>query len=96
MNPNHFACDPIYFTLLIIKSAKELSSQKKSILVTKTATYAHSVEEKTSVFFVETLPTISNSISLNKPDCGKAFGLLEENITYLIRSYFSINVHGNF
>ena len=45
-----------------IKSAEELFSQKKSVLVVKSATYTSSVEVKTSDFFTETLPTFSVNI----------------------------------
>ena len=54
-----------------IKSAKELFSQKKSVLIIKSATYTNTVMGKTSVFFVETLPTFSVNIWVNRSDCGK-------------------------
>ena len=55
---------------MFIKLAEELFSQKKSILVIKSATYTHSVEGKILVFFVETLTNFSANISLNRSDCG--------------------------
>ena len=55
------------------------------------------MEGEISVFFVDTLPTFSVNIPQNRSDYGKkSFGLLEENITYLNRLYFSINFHGDF
>ena len=79
-----------------MKSAKELFNQMKSVLVVKSATYTHSVEVKTSDFIVETLPTFSVNISLNRSNFEKSFGLFEVYIIFLNRSYFSFNVHDQF
>ena len=66
-------------------------------MVIKSATDKHSVQGEISVFFVDTLPIFSVNISQNRSDYGKkSFGLLEENITYLNRLYFSINFHVDF
>ena len=74
-----------------MKSAKELFNQMKSVLVVKSAT--HSVEVKTSDFIVETLPTFSVNISLNRSSFEKSFGLFEVYIIFLTRSYYSFNFH---
>ena len=84
--------------IIQMKSAKELFSQVKSVLVVKSATYTHLVKVKTSDFFVEILPTFSLNISLNRSTCEKSFGLFEVTvyITFLTGSYFSINFHDKF
>ena len=76
-----------------MKSAKELFNQMKSVLVVKSATYTHSVEVKTSDFIVETLPTFSVTISLNRSSFEKSFGLFEYYIIFMNRSHFSFNFH---
>ena len=66
-----------------MKSAKELFNQMKSVLVVKSAIYTRSVELKTSDFIVETLPTFSMNISLNRSCFEKSFGLFEIDIVFL-------------
>ena len=74
-----------------MKLAKELFSQKKSVLVVKTICYILLVEVKTLDFFFETLPNSCLNTSLNRSDCGKSFGLIEVYIICLNRLYLSIN-----
>ena len=80
-----------------VKSAKELFSQKKSVVVVKTSTYTHSVEVKTLGFAVETLPSFSLNISLNRSDCGNSFGVFEVYLICINRLYFSVQeITGDF
>ena len=76
-----------------MKSAKELFNQMKSDLADKNATYTHSMEVKTSDFILETLPTFSVNISLNRSSFEKSFRLFEVYTIFLNRSYFSFNLH---
>ena len=70
-------------------SAKEVFSQMRSVLVVKSATYTHLVAVKTSDFIAETLPMFTLNISLNRSSFEKSFGLFEDYIIFLNRSYFS-------
>ena len=67
----------------------------KSVWVVKLPIYTHSVEVKTSNFFVEKLPTFSLSISQNRSSCRKSFGSFDVYI-FLNKLYFSINFHDEF
>ena len=49
----------------LMNSAKELFSQKKSVLVVKSTTFTHSLEVNTLDFFVETVQTFSVNISID-------------------------------
>ena len=75
-----------------MKSAKGLFNQMKSVLIVKSAIYTHSVEVTSSDFLVETLPTFSVNISLNRFGFEKSFELFEVYIIFLNRSY-SFNFH---
>ena len=79
-----------------MKSAKELFNQMKSVLVVKSATYTHTVEVKASDFIVETLPTFSANISLNRSSFEKSFKKFEVYVIFLNRLYFSFNFHDQF
>ena len=65
----------------------------KSVLVVKSATYTHSMEVKTLDIIVETLPTFSVNISLNRSSFEKSFELFKVYIIFLKRPYFSFNFH---
>ena len=75
-----------------MKSPKELFNEMKSVVI-KSAIYTHSVEVKTSDFIVETLPTFSVNISLNRSSFEKSFRQFKVHIIFLNRIYFSLNFH---